>query len=96
MNRREHLLNILAEECTEVVGRVSKALRFGLDEVQPGQSLSNRQRIMVEVNDVYAILKMLNDEGVIDPTPDMAAIDVKVAKVERFLEYSRDCGTLVP
>ncbi len=35
MNRRDHLLDILAEECAEVAIRVSKALRFGLDEV-PG------------------------------------------------------------
>lgn len=45
MKRHEHLLSILAEECCEVGQRVSKALRFGLDEVQPGQDLSNAERI---------------------------------------------------
>jgi hypothetical protein len=37
MTREQHLLTILAEECGEVVQRASKAIRFGLDESQPGQ-----------------------------------------------------------
>lgn len=94
MNRLEHLLFILAEECAEVAQRASKAARFGMDEVEPGQSLNNAQRLMVEVNDLYAALKMLDDEGVIYPNPDFDAIDAKIAKVEKFLEYSRCCGTL--
>jgi len=31
------VLTILMEECAEVIQRASKALRFGLDEVQPEQ-----------------------------------------------------------
>lgn len=94
MNRTDHLLDILAEECNEVALRVSKALRFGLDEVQPGQTLTNRQRIMVEVNDLYAALKMLGDDNVIDPNPDPSAVQAKIVKVEEFLVYSASCGRL--
>lgn len=94
MNRTDHLLDILAEECNEVALRVSKALRFGLDEVQPGQTLTNRQRIMVEVNDLYAALKMLGDDSVIDPNPDPNAVQAKIVKVEEFLVYSASCGRL--
>ena len=35
MNREEHLLTILSEECAEVIKDVSKALRFGLDDYPP-------------------------------------------------------------
>lgn len=94
MNRTDHLLDILAEECNEVALRVSKALRFGLDEVQPGQTLINRQRIMVEVNDLYAALKVLGDVGAIDPNPDPSAVQAKITKVEAFLVYSAKCGRL--
>jgi len=94
MNRTDHLLDILAEECSEVAIRVSKALRFGLEEIQPGQTLTNRQRIMVEVNDLYASLKMLHDDGIIDPNPDPDAVQAKIAKVETFLAYSAKCGRL--
>jgi len=94
VNRLEHLLTILAEECNEVAVRCSKAKRFGLSEVQPGQDLTNAQRIMVEVNDIYAALLMLAEEGAIDPDPDLEAIGRKQAKVEQFLLYSQECGTL--
>ena len=55
MVRREHLLTCLAEECTEVGQRVTKALRFGLAEVQAGQTLTNRQRIAEEYRDLVAV-----------------------------------------
>jgi hypothetical protein len=45
MTREQHLLTILAEECGEVVQRASKAIRFGLDESQPGQLDDNKKRL---------------------------------------------------
>ncbi len=94
MNRLEHLLTILAEECNEVAVRCSKAKRFGLAEIQPEQLLTNAQRIRQEVQDVFALLSMLHLEGHIDASKDFNAIDEKKSKVEKFLEYSRQCGTL--
>lgn len=52
----EHLFVCLAEECSEVVQRITKALGFGLDEVQPGQEFTNSQRIGQELIDVAADL----------------------------------------
>lgn len=95
MNRNEHLLMILAEECAEVAQRVSKALRFGLDEVQPGQDLTNEQRIWNEMNDLAGVSEMLiAARGSGGLCRD--AVDAKKAKVERFLVYSAECGTLTP
>jgi hypothetical protein len=97
MNRREHLLTILGEEGVEVSQRCSKALRFGLDEVQPGQELTNAQRIRGEYIDLLAVMRMLVEEGAIEPLTDpsfMQAMEDKRQKVEKFLEYSRQCGTL--
>lgn len=104
MTRTEHLLTILAEECAEVAQRVSKALRFGLAEVEPGQPLTNAQRIMGEVNDLVAVYSMLAGPVVSPTTPlfegsveewhrDVAA---KQAKVQHYLAYSEVCGTLTP
>lgn len=56
MTLDEHLLVCLAEECSEVVQRITKALGFGLDEVQPGQEFTNSQRIGQELIDVAADL----------------------------------------
>jgi hypothetical protein len=95
MTRQEHLLTILGEEAVEVAKRCSKALRFGLDEVQPGQELDNQERLIEEVNDMAAVLQMLQAEGLLpSPLTDDRMIEAKRAKVEHFLEYSKQCGTL--
>ena len=95
MNRNEHLLMILAEECAEVAQRVSKALRFGLDEVQPGQELTNEQRIWGEMNDLAGVGEMLI-EARKSGGLCREAVEAKKAKVEKFLAYSEQCGTLTP
>ena len=98
MNRTEHLLVILMEECDEVSQRVAKALRFGLSEKQTGQQLTNAERVISEVHDLLAALEML---ATADALPHFAlpsareAIDAKKEKVRRYLNYSREfCGTL--
>lgn len=96
MNRREHLLTILGEEGVEVSQRCSKALRFGLGEIQPGQELTNAERIRGEYIDLLAVTRMLVEEGAIEPVTDadLSAMEEKRQKVEKFLAYSRKCGTL--
>lgn len=96
MKRHEHLLTILAEECAEVAQRASKALRFGLGEVQPGQGLTNAERIVGEVTDLLAVALMLADEGHLALEDQQGAVAAKRAKVEKFLAYSAQCGTLEP
>lgn len=97
MDRREHLLTCLAEECTEVGQRVAKALRFGLTEVQAGQTLTNRQRIAEEYRDLVAVANILVEEGVL-AVHEMAVlqkdVDAKRAKIERFMEIGRREGVL--
>lgn len=92
MNRLEHLLWVLAEECAEVAQRASKAARFGMDEIQPGQALTNEQRLWAEMNDLTGVAEMLislrRQGGLSRP-----AVDAKKEKVETFLAYSAKCGT---
>lgn len=102
MTRTEHLLVILMEESAEVAHRASKALRFGLGEIQPGQELSNAKRLMDEVNDFVAVYQLIAGPVVSptspvfrgDPTEWVAAIKAKQEKVEKFLAYSAECGTV--
>lgn len=98
MNRAEYLLTQAASECNEVAHRITKALHFGLAEVQPGQMENNAQRIVGEVTDLLAVLEMLREEGIL-PTPSMnevhLAVGAKKAKVEKFFRYaSEQCGTV--
>lgn len=95
MNRQEHLLACLAEECDEVGQRVMKALRFGLDEVQSGQSMTNDERIAMELRDLLSVAQILLEEGALtrfSPTPEEIA--EKQAKIERYMEISRREGVL--
>jgi hypothetical protein len=90
VTREEHLGVIGMEECNEVAQRISKALRFGRDQVQPGQSETNRERVHAEFTDLCATLDMLDFSIV----PDARRMAEKRAKVETFLAYSAVCGTL--
>jgi hypothetical protein len=99
MTRTDMLLTILAEECAEVAQRVSKALRFGLTEIQPGQDKTNAERIEQEFLDLLAVYSMLHDDKtlfgrgavIVMPTDIIRA---KTAKVEKYLAYSAECGRL--
>lgn len=94
MTRQEHLLTIIGEECAEVHQRCSKALRFGLEEVQHGQSLTNAQRIIQEFNDLVAVVKMMGEDFT-KGAFDLQAMEAKEKKVEKYLSYSAECGTVV-
>ena len=98
MNRHEHLATTATEECGEVAQRISKALRFGWSEVQPGQPLNNAERIVQEFHDLYAMLDWLQDEGLIADhlilRPNTNQMAAKRAKVEKFMAISREQGVL--
>jgi predicted house-cleaning noncanonical NTP pyrophosphatase (MazG superfamily) len=51
------LLTILIEECAEIQQRATKALRFGLDEIQPGQPFTNKYRLGSEVGDLMEVVQ---------------------------------------
>jgi NTP pyrophosphatase (non-canonical NTP hydrolase) len=91
MTKLEHLLTILAEECSEVAQRVSKALRFGVGEIQPGQPLTNAERIEEEMSDLIGVWNMLRDEGVVRPLEYLLTVGKK-RKVEKYLAFSAGRG----
>lgn len=95
MNRTEHLLVCLAEECAEVGQAVGKALRFGLTDNPPGGGLRNDEYIVRELHDVFAILELLTECGALDRGHYGTAIKEKKEKVERFMRYAEERGTLV-
>jgi len=93
MNRGEHLLTILSEECGEVVQIASKIKRFGMHE-QRDLPVSNYYRLKAELNDIYAMVEMIQAEFNIDLEPDKEVIFTKQTQVEIYLQYSKECGTL--
>lgn len=105
MNRQEHLLTILGEECSELHQELCKALRFGINE-QRDLSTTNAQRMFKEFNDILAMVEMVNESVLSEPWNgitytdkgilyrDEKFITKKKAKVERYLLYSQELGTL--
>ena len=91
LNREQLLLLHLAEECNEVAQRVSKILRFGIDEVQKGHTENNRRRLEMEITDWVAVHEMLMDAGVVSE-PRSSDIKAKKEKVRKFRKISEDRG----
>lgn len=95
MNRREHLLACLAEECDEVGQRVMKALRFGLRERQKGQPLTNADRIAEELRDLLSVAVIAEREGILPIwQPTERDVQAKLERIERYMEVSRREGAL--
>lgn len=95
MNRNEHLLQCLTEECIEIAYDVSKALRFGLDDVKPGGRETNREKIENEIADLLGVVEMLVDEGIIsDPREQTNAIQDKKQRLRHYMHYARQKGAL--
>lgn len=86
------ILDILIEECAEVTQRATKLLRFGRDEVQPGQDITNRDRLSLEVGDLLGMIEMAADRGLIDMRIARAAVPNKIAKVHLYMQHSPKDG----
>ncbi len=97
MNKSEYLVLKLMEECAEVTQRCSKILCFGIQEKENGQKSTNEERLISEINDFMGVLTLLENKKILrapTTTELMIAIKNKIAKVEKFMEYSKECGTL--
>ena len=93
MNRLEYLLTVLNEECAELQQATSKALRFGLQDGYPGTARTNESDMRIELNQVYAVVDMLKEEG-LNLDLDSNVVRNKKINVERYLEYSKSRGRL--
>jgi len=86
--RVRELLDCLTEELSEAIQRICKAQRFGLSEIQEGQSLTNDERIVYELADVETVIEMLQEEGIL--YAKQSNIDcmkkLKRAKLEHYLQ----------
>ena len=61
----KEVMDILQEECAEVIQAVSKISRFGLDNLKPGKSKTNREHLEEELGDLYAMIEILQEMDVV-------------------------------
>ena len=79
------IMNILSEECAEVVQAVSKCNRFGLDNAKPGKPLTNAQHLEGEIGDLLAMVDLLKLKGVVT---EAGLESAKLAKIEKLKKWS--------
>lgn len=86
MNQKENeIMDILQEECAEVIQMVSKCRRFGIDNTHIKSGESNRARLTEEMGDMLCMLKLAQDFGIVDVTEVLTA---SLAKEEKLRKWS--------
>ena len=83
MNKKQHLLITLMEECAEVQHAVAKVLRFG----------DSMERVNDELNDLAGIVALLKAEGITEEI-DPEKIYAKIKKVRQYMQYAIDRGAV--
>ena len=79
----KEILDILKEECGELVVAASKCTRWGLDGTWEGRH--NSDNLSQEAADVMCMIQLLIDNGVLDPAQLERG---KIAKAEKLKKWS--------
>ena len=86
MNKQiTEIMNILQEECAEVIQAVSKCRRFGIDEIHLKLGKSNRENLTEEVGDLLCMIDLLIKHGVVN---DNEVYLARAAKEEKLKKWS--------
>ena len=88
--QQQEILDILQEECAEVVQAVSKCRRFGIDTVNLKLNISNRDLLCQEIGDVMAMITLCYDFGIVDYDQVLAATDAKIEKLRTWSNIFKD------
>lgn len=80
----QEALDILQEECAEVIVEVSKCRRFGLDSVHYKTGVKHSAMLETEVGDVLAMIDILIERGILDPATLDLAKDAKKDKLKKW------------
>lgn len=87
---QRELLVILMEECAEVQQRAAKALRFGLEDVEQGQDLTDRERLSLEVGDlVHMLWVCIEDDIITEEVVGHGALN-KSKKLVQYMQTTKD------
>jgi NTP pyrophosphatase (non-canonical NTP hydrolase) len=85
IDKHAEVMNILQEECAEVIQAVSKCRRFGIDGVHLTSGKSNRDNLTEEVGDLLCMIDLLIKFGLVD---DNAVYLARAAKEEKLKKWS--------
>ena len=83
--KEKEVMDILQEECAEVIQAVSKISRFGIDNFKPGKPKTNREHLEEELGDMLAMIDIMLELGVVS-TDNLEV--AKHAKIEKLKQWS--------
>lgn len=83
-NREREVMNILSEECAEVIQAISKCHRFGLDNYKPSKPKTNREHLEEELGDLLAMIDILQEMDVVSWTNIERAQEAKIEKLKKW------------
>ena len=90
MNKVQHMLLKLSEECNEVGQAASKSMQFCLDDSYNG--VTNRDRLIGEIKDLVSVVHILNEEFGLGYEFDSVHLEEKRKKINKYLQLSVDNG----
>ncbi len=76
-------LELLAEECAEVIQAKSKLIRFGLDHINPIKGYNAIHDLENEIGDLQAIIQILIDNNTVSEW------NINQAKQNKFLRLTQ-------
>jgi NTP pyrophosphatase (non-canonical NTP hydrolase) len=83
-SKTKEVMDILQEECAEVIQAVSKISRFGLDNSKPGISKTNREHLEEELGDMQAMIDLLIEKNIVNKESLIRAKDAKILKLKQW------------
>jgi NTP pyrophosphatase (non-canonical NTP hydrolase) len=83
-SKQEEILNILQEECAEVIQMVSKCRRFGLDQQHLKADKPNRDKLTEEIGDVLAMINLCIEHKIVNQDQVMTAQQNKFKKLKQW------------
>lgn len=80
----DEILNILQEECVEVVQAVCKVRRFGFDGHHPDSVQTNREHLAEELGDLQCMIDLLKADGIVTQDEIDEAKKMKIEKLKKW------------
>ena len=82
------VMDILQEECAEVVQAVSKIRRFGIDNAKPNTDYTNREHLEEELGDMLAMIDILMVNEIVSWSNLHRAKRAKIEKLKKWSQIS--------
>lgn len=82
--KAQEILDILQEECAEVIVEISKCRRFGLDSVHHKTGLQHKKMLEQEIADMLVLIDLLEQSGLIDRSSVEACKEEKIKKLQKW------------